>query len=230
MQYSSCGCQACGQPGCGPAAPPCCPPTPPKSKPSKPPKACATQGVLLNKIISSERKLYPALCVDLAVTDLPCCAKAPFSLTMVQQSGAQPWWTPLESQGPYARLCLRVYIPVCCQVKDSCGRYFSATSVVEVDACLAPSCPASDCWRHNLVIVPCVRLCSPPVCSQDCVFAVKLEVALELYLTRPEPCFMRAPTPPCPDLPLYPMPCNLTPPCWPQCPTSQDPCGWPRQG
>lgn len=237
MQHSPCGCQMCSTPRppdcCCPTAPPkppdCgCHPQPPKH--SKPPKACAPQGVLLNKIVASERKLIQSLCTELQVEGIPCCAQSPFTLVMVQQSGAQPWWTPLESQGQCARLCLKVFIPVCCQIRDACGKFFSATAVVEADTCLSPRCPMSDCWRHQIVIVPCVRLCSPPVCSEGNTFCVQLEASLELYFTRMEACFMRPPEPTCPELPLYPQPCQPTPPCWPQCPRDPDPCGWPRQG
>lgn len=237
MQHQPCGCQACGQtrPGPPPGSSPCRPPqsdcqVPRPPKPPRPPRSCPGQSVLLNKIICSERKCFPNLCAELTLADIPCCAKAPFTLCMVQQSGAAPWWTPLENDGPRGRLCFRVCIPVCCQIKDACGRFFSAGSVVEVDTCFSPSCSLSDCWRHSLVIVPCVRLCAPPVCSQDCVFNARLEVSLEMYLTRPEPCLMRSPEPSCPDLPLYPQPCRPDPPCWPQCPEVQDRCGWPRQG
>lgn len=230
MQHPPCGCQSCGS-----QRPPdhCVHPQPP-SRPPRPPKPCRppqAQGVLLDKIIACERKFIPSLCTDLVVEGLPCCAQPPFLLTMVQQSGAQPWWTPLETQGPFQRLCMRVCIPVCCQIKASCGKHYSATSVVEVEACLTPGCNASEWWRHRIVIVPCVRLCCPPVCSEDVCFRVQLEVTLEIYLTRPEPCMMRPQTPPCPDLPLYPQPCKPpTPHCWQQCPEVPDPCGWPRQG
>ena len=183
------------------------------------------QGVLLNKILCCDRRFIPNLCTELCLRDLPRCARPPFMLMMVQQSGAQPWWVPLENKGP--RLCLKVSIPVCCQVRDACGECYHATGVVEVDATLAPQCPPAECWRNSILIVPCVRLCAPPVCSEDACFRVQLEVSLELYMTRPEPCLMRAPKPPCPDLPLYPPPCPPpTPPCWPQCQEGPAPYGW----
>ncbi len=242
MQHQPCGCQACGQnrPGQAPSNP-CHPHRPPQNdcgaspcprppRPPKPPKNCLGQSVLLNKIICSERKCFPNLCTELTLADLPCCAKAPFMLLMVQQSGANPWWAPLENDGPRNRLCLRVCIPVCCQIRDACGRHFSAMGTVELDTCFSPGCSPSDCWRHTLTLVPCVRLCNPPVCAQDCVFPVRLEVVLEMYLTRPEPCLMRSSEPSCPELPLYPQPCRPDPPCWPRCPEAPDPCGWPRQG
>ncbi len=237
MQHTPCGCQACGcnkpPEGCVHPSPPR-PPRPPAPpwppRPPRPPKPPATQGVLLDKIVACERKRIPCHEMTLQLEGLPCCVQPPITLVMVQQSGAPAWWTPLENKGPYAQLCLRIMIPVCCQVKDACGCHYAATSVVEVDTCLSPSCPPSDWWRYKIVIVPCVRLCCGPVVSQDACFQAQLEVAMEVYLTRPEPCMMRAAEPPCPDLPLYPQPCKPTPPCWQQCPEAPDPCGWPRQG
>jgi len=233
MQHQACGCQVCGQTrfsshdpcDCKPPSSDCRVPRPPR-----PPKCITGPNVLLDRIICSERKCFPSLCTHLTVTDLPCRAQAPFSLLMVQQSGANPWWMPLENSGPCSRLCIRVCIPVCCQIRDACGCFFSGAGVVEVETCLSPTCAPSECWRHTLVIVPCVRLCSPPVCSQDCVFTVQLEVSLDLYLIRPEPFQIRASQPACPDLPLYPQPCRSTPSCWPQCPEDPDRCGWPKQG
>ena len=210
---------------CPPPRPcPCPPPCP------RPPKKVKAEGVLLQKIITCEKRNIPRLCTELTLEGLPCCATPPFTLMMVQQSGAQPWWTPLDSQGPNARLCLRICIPVCCQVCDACGKMYNATSVVEVEASLRPPCPASECWRHSIFVVPCVRLCMAECCSQDCTFQVQLQISLEIYLLRPEPCMMHKPEPACPDLPLYPQPVCPTPPCWQQCPKDPDPCGWPRQG
>ncbi|MEG0742952.1 MAG: hypothetical protein RSH26_07070 [Clostridia bacterium] len=197
------------------------------SKPAKPVKA---EGVLLQKITACERRNITGLCADLTLEGLPCSAKPPFTLLMVQQSGAQPWWTPLEHQGADSRLHIRAYIPVCCQVRDACGELYHATGVVEAEASLRPPCPLSDCWRHNICVVPCVRLCQTDCRSENNTFHVQLEVTLEIYLLRPEPCMVRKPEPTCPELPLYPPPARPTPPCWQPCPTAQDPCGWPRQG
>ena len=58
----------------------------------------------------------------------------------------------------------------------------------------------------------------------------RLQVVLDAYAVRPEPCMLRRPEPACPDLPLYPPPITPGPPCWPQCPAGPDPCGWPARG
>lgn len=224
-------CRPQPNPCCEPPKQPCCPP--PRPNPCCPqPKPCKTktEGVLLQKIVACERRNIPSLSTELTLEGLPCCATPPFRLLMVQQSGAQPWWTPLDNQGPNARLCIKVSIPVCCQVQDCCGKLYNATSVVEAEASLRPPCPLSECWRHSIFVAPCVRLCMAECCSQDCTFQACLQVSLELYLLRPEPCMMHKPEPACPDLPLYPPPIRPDSPCWPQCPAGPAPCGWPRQG
>ncbi|MDD3335547.1 MAG: hypothetical protein PHI98_08510 [Eubacteriales bacterium] len=240
---------------CDPPRPrPCPPPKPPKPRPCLPPKTMPCdhhcpppkprpeegcrckpvrprmESVLLQKIIACERRVIPNLCTALKLEGLPCCAEPPFTLLMVQQSGAQPWWTPLESHGPDTRLHLRVCIPVCCQVRDCRGKLYEATSMVEAEISLKPACPISECWKNSIFVVPCVRLLCAECCSEDETFEVRLEVKLEVYLLRPEPCMMHKPEPPCPDLPLYPQPVRPLPPCWQQCPADQAPYGWPRQG
>lgn len=211
----------CTKPPCKPCPPPPCPPKPhPRPKP-RPPKP---QGVLLNRIVCSERRLFPALCVMLRPEGLPRCAQPPYELLMVQQSGAQPYWTPLDTPAHDARLCLKVMIPVCCQIRDQCGKCYAAQAEVPVEVSLAPGCARGDCWRYQLVFAPCVRLRCSPVCSQDGCFEAELEVSLEIYFTQLTPCVTRPPEPPCAELPLYP------PPCEPRCPAGPGPCGWPARG
>lgn len=211
----------------------------PHRRPDKRPKPGPAQpkSVLLPRIICCERRSLPALCTRLSLDGLPCGAQPPYQLIMVQQSGARPWWTPLQNKGSRRQLCIRVFIPVCAQIRDGCGALHYATSVVEADTHISPACPCSECWRYDLVIVPCIRLCHSPVCSEDCCFDVRLEAALELYLTRPEAFAVRACPPACPELPLYPPPVDCDPcrehpprPCAPRCPEDLCPCGWPIQG
>lgn len=248
MYHPPCDCRHCGQArakcdeqatcfdACRerPCPPPCPPPRPhpPKPKPC-PPKPCSCrrpeqESVLLQKIIGCERRSFPCVCACLRLEGLPECAEPPYKLVMVQQSGAQPWWTPLEGHLD-GRLRIRVSVPVCCQVCDACGKLYHATSTVEVEASIRPPCPLSECWKHNLYVVPFVRLCRVDCTSECPVFEVKLEVCMDIYLLRPEPCLMRRAEPPCPELPLYPQPIKPQP-CWPQCQEARDPYGWPAQG
>lgn len=172
----------------------------PPMKPSKP----KCESVLLQKIVCCEKRHIPQLCTRLELEGL--CACPPYRLLSVQPSGAQPWWSPLESHGPDARHHIKVFIPVCCQVCDGEGHPHTATTVVEAEVSYRPCCPPSDCSHANLFIVPWVRLTGGDVCSEEAVFCVQLEVSLEIYLLRPQPCAMHRPEPACPELPLYPIP------------------------
>lgn len=239
MRHPPCTCHACGQrpDPCAPSAPSCscapppCPPKPdcacaprPACRPQRPPRP---EGVLLPKILCCERRSIPCLCTDLALNGLSC-AEPPFSLLMVRQSGARPSWTPLDEPDCTGRVTICISIPICAQVSDRCGRRHSADGRLEVETCLRlPASCADDC---DLFIVPHVRL----ICAEDCpcdpVFRVRLQIQLDIYAVRPEPCMLRRPEPACPDLPLYPPPIRPDLSCWPQCPADPAPCGWPRRG
>ena len=218
MHQKPCTCHACGEK----PPRPCPPPRPdPCCRPSRP------EGVLLQKIVCCERRTIPCLCTCLTLSGLEC-ARPPLSLLSVRESGAQPSWTPPGEPDCAGRISLKVCIPVCAQVADSCGQRFTATAMVEAETCLRlpPSCAGF----YSLFIVPCVRLICAEGCSDGPTFQVRLQIALDLYAVRPEPCMLRGPEPACPDLPLYPPHIRQDPPCWPQCPAGPGPCGWPGRG
>ena len=175
----------------------------PPMKPIKP----KCESILLQKIVSCEKRHIPQLCTRLELSNLS--GRAPYRLLSVQQSGAQPWWTPVDNHAPDTRQHIRLSIPVCCQVCDSEGRTHSASAVVEVEVSYRAG--GTDNGRNSLFIVPCVRLTGGDVCSDTGCFCVQLEVSVELYLLRPEPCTMHHPEPVCPELPLYPMPMQWQP-------------------
>lgn len=170
----------------------------------KPNRPNPTQSVLLPRIIASGREWLRRVCVDLLVEDLPCCAEPPLMLTSVAPSG-EPSWEPLADGRP---LRYRISIPLLCQVRDRCGCMHTGQSRISVEVCLRPSCPTPECWRASLQVSPCVRL----ICAdggQNGCFAAQLEVVVEAYLLRWEPCSTGIPCrPPCPELPLYPPPCQ----------------------
>jgi len=206
-------CDPC-HPVCPPACPPpCTPPCPPPHHPKCPPKdRChkepeCTQ-LLLPKIICSGREWQRRLCTSLVVNGLPDCARPPYKLCSVQQSGAQPWWEPAKCASPHGQAVYHVFIPVNAFVVDSAGCEYCCPAVVEMDACLQLRCAISECWHYCLFIVPCVRLACGPVCSNTECFEAELEVILELYLIQwlPFPCKPRKPE--CRELPLYPQPCS----------------------
>ena len=215
----------CAMPVCPPPKPDCC--VMPVCPPPKPPKPMKTEGVLLQKIIACERRTIPCLCTELTLEGL--CAQPPLTLTRVQQSGAQPWWSPLHSPHNQGQLPICVSIPVCAQVCDCCGQTHHASATVSVETFLRAVCSFEELARNTLLIVPCVRLICAEPCSDGCVFKVQLRIDLEIYLLRPEPFKIRCPESSCPDLPLYPPPIRQDRPCWPQCPTAQGPYGWPAR-
>lgn len=101
---------------------------------------------------------------------------------------------------------LRVCIPVECQVRDANGCVYNGRSVVETEASLRLSFPVCECWRSQLMLLPCIRLIQPVTTRCEPCFRAEVELLLESYLTRWEPCMVGVPKPVCPELPLYPQP------------------------
>jgi len=102
-----------------------------------------------------------------------------------------------------------VNIPVVCQVQAECGQVLRGESVLTTDVALPIRCVQAECWRNQMMVLPCVRLIDggAPVCADDCrppVFDCTIELLVEAYMTRWEACGTPAPT--CPDLPLFPPP------------------------
>ena len=148
------------------------PPRPPGYRPPPPcppPKPCRDkmESVLLPKIAAWDCCRLPCLSTELRLEEMPCCAEGPCRLLMVQQSGAQPWWEPVKQPCGDRRMHVCVRIPVCCQVMDACERLHSASAVVKVETALRLSCPPSECWRYQLVMIPYMRLLEAE-CSGDC--------------------------------------------------------------
>lgn len=229
MHHPPCTCHACGEKPSRPCPAPC-PPPPGTDCCCRPPRPCKPgkpEGVLLQKIVSCERSSISCLCVDLALSGLDC-ARPPLTLMSVHESGAQPSWTPLSEPDCAGRVMVRVTVPVCAQVSDACGQRFSAFGQIDAEICLR--LPSACAGYYSLFILPCVRLLCADGCADGPVFQTRLQVVLDVYAIRPEPCMLRRPEPACPDLPLYPPPIRPGPSCWPQCPAIPDPCGWPARG
>lgn len=161
------------------------------------------QGFLLPKILASGRAWQRCCCVELQVEGLPCCAKPPFALCSVSPCG-EPVWEPLEGG---RQLRFRVEVPLICQVRDACGCVHSGRAAISTEVCLTPCCPVAECWRGAMMVLPCVRLVRAE-CSHTACFTAQLEVLVEAYVLRWEPCSTGQPCKPrCPELPLYPQPC-----------------------
>ena len=90
-------------------------------------------------------------------------------------------------------MCLRLCIPVCCQVRDCRGNLYTGDALVETDINLRLTMPVNECWRNTMVVLPCVRLvCAPPP-SDDACFEAQLELLVEVYMTRWETCMAGIP-------------------------------------
>lgn len=204
---------------CAPCAP-CCPP-PPQGHPDgccccqccprpdqpceKPHRPFPPKGFLLPRIVASGREWLRRACLTLEVNDLPGCATPPFTLVQVRQSCREPSWEILPASGQ-RQLCLRLCIPVDCQIRDADCCMHTGRATVETEVSLRLGFPACECWRNALMVLPCVRLIQPSAPCCDPCFQVELEILAELYMIRWEPCMVGVPKPVCPDLPLYPQP------------------------
>ena len=185
MKHSS----ACG---CAPHRPP---PVPMRPAP------CT--GVLLDRIISSEKRVIPRLCTVLEAFGLPDCAP-PLRLVRIVPAEGIPSWTVTGDPDPCGRVPVCVSIPVRMILCDSCGRTHSATAVIDVQTWIP--CAMTESWGCRLHIVPAIQLLCRECLSCDAHFEVQLHITLDFYLLRPEAVYPGRPAPACPDLPLYPPP------------------------
>lgn len=205
------------KPNCGrPMPPPClqqasCPP-----KPASP----TQKGVLLPRILASGREWQRRACVALYVGGLPEDVTGRLRLVGVAACGDADWEiAPCQPPRPCdchacrlsrpAPCLLRVNIPVVCQVLTDCGQVLRGESVLTTDVSLPIRCAQAECWRNQMMVLPCVRLIDggAPVCAegrQPPVFECTIELLVEAYMTRWEACGGCVPV--CPELPLFPPP------------------------
>lgn len=197
-----------------PPRPPCssCPPCPPRECHCHDcccaPQSCAqrpSHAFLLPRVLAAGRQWQRRCSLCLELCGLPDCIEGPLTLICVSACGESTWEAvPVDS--PHV-LCLRVTIPLHCQVRDRCGAIHAARASITTEVTLRLSCPAAECWRHQMLLLPCVRLACPPCPSECSRFDVQLELLVEAYLIRWEPCSTGVSQPACPQLPLYPQPC-----------------------
>ena len=190
-------CQQCGSHPCGPALVPC--------RPCSPQKPLPSGGFLLPRIVAAGREWQRRCSLTLTVDGLPMGAEPPLTLLEVTSCG-QPTWETLDCDDPRATY-LRVQVPLIARVRDRCNRIYTGRTAITVDVRLRHAGPRSECWRSNLLVLPCVRLICMPCSSEQPTFDVLLEALVEVYMIRWEPCLSGAPKPSCPDLPLFPQPC-----------------------
>ena len=218
-------CAPCERPACGcpeRPAPPCPPQTcqcsecrcdPPPPPPCHAPSPCYPQkplppgGFLLPRIVAAGREWQRRCSLTLKVDGLPTGLEPPLTLMEVTACG-QPSWETLDCCDPRATV-LRVKVPLTCLVRDRNNRVHTGRAAITAEVRLRLGGPRAECWRSNVMVLPCVRLICIPCSVETPVFDVLLEVLVEAYMTRWEPCLSgSAPKPVCPpDLPLFPQPC-----------------------
>ena len=204
----------CRHPCSGGITCPCTPDCPrPPYRPPCPPEQCRCgqcaghgggKGVLLPRVIASGREWLRRQGMQLCVEGLPECAEGPFTLMSVWVVGEATWVQ--EPDVSRRMMCLRVKIPLLCQVRDSHGCMHCARAWVEVDASVHLSGSLAECWRSQMLVHPCVRLVCPPCTSCDGCFDVQLEILVECWMVHWECCPAMPQKPECPPLPLYPQP------------------------
>lgn len=196
---------------CPPREP--CPPNPCRPlNPCAPRSCCYPQrpippnGFLLPRIVAAGREWQRRCQLTLTVEGLPMSAEAPYTLLEVTSCG-QPSWELIDCDDPRT-VKLHVHVPLMCQVCDRCNRRYTGRSAITADVCLRTNCRRSECWRGSVMVLPCVRLICVPCPAEQPTFDVLLEVLVEAYMARWEPCLSGEPPKPCcPDLPLFPQPC-----------------------
>lgn len=198
---NECGCAECASAqGQCPPQPCCCEP------PARPMKPFPPGGILLPRILAAGREWQRRCSLSLCVNGLPATLEPPLTLLEVTSCG-QCSWEVLSREG-FRALCLRVHVPLCCQVRDRCNTLATGNASISVDVRLRFCAPQGECWRGSFLALPCVRLVCIPCASEQPVFDALLEVLVEAYLARWEPCMNGNPPPICPpDLPLFPQPC-----------------------
>lgn len=161
---------------------------------------------LLPRILAGGREWLRRYAATLQVEGVPACAQPPFVLCSVGVAGEATWTQETDPQRRV--MCLHVHIPLLCQVEDARGCMHCGRSWVEVSTSMRLPMHPSQCWRSEVLVVPCVRLVCAACPAQNACFDAQLEIQLESYLVRREPYGSAPMQQPCPpQLPLYPPPC-----------------------
>lgn len=170
-------------------------------------KTCAPCRILLPKVIASGQEWRKCWRGCLKVTDIPECARGPFTLQDVQSWG-EPHWESLAPVYQRGRFCGEVEIPLRCVVADSCGSLHTGRGCLVLDACVYTQGAPNGLDGCQWIWQACVRMLCPPARSANLCFETELEIQLEINGVRWQRFATRRDEPCCPDLPLYPPPCH----------------------
>lgn len=153
---------------------------------------------LLPRVLDALREHIRCLPVCLEVTGLPCGLCGPFTLLSVEADGNNVQILPQADSccGPCAQSA-QARIPLLVRVCDGCGcQYCGAAEVcVPVRAPRGDGCSA---FGGSLTAIGGVRLAGGCGAACEPVFSVRLEVWVDVYLIRMEPCGHGEPPPPKP--------------------------------
>lgn len=149
---------------CRPPAPPC-------------PRPCW----LLPRVVGASRDTFRCMAACIAVEGLPCGLRGPFAVLSIEPAG-EPRIAPPCGCRSVSR-CADAVIPLAVWICDGCGGRFCGTAELRIRV-RVPSCPPG----ANLIAQADVRFIGGDTAPCRPVFDVRLEVCVDVYAVRMEPC------------------------------------------
>ncbi len=198
-------CMPCKEclPPCPPPMPPCPPPPcpPPPCPPPPGPETCRP----MPRVICSGREAQRNLHACIAVSGLPCNICGPLRLLGLESTGEKPDVRLLEDcRGPSPWIA-EVTIPLLAWVQDATGCTHCGQTQVKA-YCSMPSC----CDHASAALVACAEVRLVDACGLSCTpeFEVRLQIFVEVYVVRVEPCkcHRKKECALFPQMPMYPQP------------------------
>ena len=162
-----------------------------RRRPPQPPACDCQPRWLLPRVLGAARERFRCMDACLRVEGIPRCACGPFAIESVEAAceEARVIGGPPCGCGPSAA-CVDVVIPLNVSVCDGCGRRYCGTS----ELCVRVRAPVCACAPGgSLMALAGVRLVGACCSACEPVFDVRLEVWVDVYMVRLEPCGRRAP-------------------------------------
>lgn len=186
-------CTPCEEP------PPFCPPCQPPIHPCQ--ESCSP----MPHVICSGREAQRNFHACVVVSGLPCGICGPLRLMALEPAKKEPCVRILEDcRGP-SPFVAEVLIPLVAWVQDSTGCTHCGHTQVKA-YCSMPSC----CDRASGALVALADVRLVDVCGLSCIpeFEVRLQIFVEVYMVRIEPCkhLRKKECMPFSSMPMYPQP------------------------
>lgn len=184
---------------CPPICEPCVPRCNCRPHPCKPPMKPSTPYV-----ICCGRESDRCLSKEICITGLDCCGLCPpLMLKGLEVSQSKPDVCIKRcARGPSSALA-EVTIPLTAWVCDSNGRVCCGESQITVCVRMPNSCICSD---GMLMASACIRLIDAGGVRCEPIFCVRLELLVEVFLVRVNPCQCKNNQCQMPSLPMFPQP------------------------